>query len=118
MFTTDLTLSQIKTLRAKERLETRKYNQDYNFFSTIPTLQEYFDVVKAADRVVGVVPETKHPTWFSQQDLPCLQDRNISSILLDVRPLLLCGCLHAGSSFTVAHLLDASNWLDASLGMR
>lgn len=61
IFTTDLTLAQIKTLRAKERLPSR--DQDYNFLYEVPTLQEYLDVIKNATllhgRVVGAVPETK-----------------------------------------------------------
>lgn len=60
IFTTDLTLRQIKTLRAKERIATRVNNSDYNYFYEIPTLQEYIDIVKSADHVVGVVPETKY----------------------------------------------------------
>lgn len=85
IFTVDLTLSQLKTLRAKERIATRTVNAEYNYFYQIPTLQEYLDIIKAADHSVGAIPEIKHGTWFGRQNLPCLQGKNISSILLQVR---------------------------------
>jgi glycerophosphoryl diester phosphodiesterase len=35
----------------------------------VPTLEEYLDIVLAADRVVGIYPETKHPTWHNSLDI-------------------------------------------------
>jgi glycerophosphoryl diester phosphodiesterase len=71
-FTEDFTLAEIKTLRAKERLPFR--NQSYNGKFEIPTLQEVIDLVKKKSaerrRIIGIYPETKHPTYFQSIGLP------------------------------------------------
>jgi glycerophosphoryl diester phosphodiesterase len=65
-FSEDFTLAQLKTLRAKERLAFR--NQDNNGKFPIPTLAEIIALAQAEGkrrgRVVGLYPETKHPTYF------------------------------------------------------
>jgi len=65
-FTEDFTLAEIKTLRAKERLASR--NQGWNGYYDIPTLQEVIDLAKRRSRetgrVIGIYPETKHPSYF------------------------------------------------------
>jgi glycerophosphoryl diester phosphodiesterase len=65
-FTEDFTLAEIKTLRAKERLPFR--NQGWNGLFEIPTFQEVIDLAKRRSRetgrVIGIYPETKHPTCF------------------------------------------------------
>lgn len=65
-FTEDFSLAELKTLRAKERLEFRDHSHDGKF--QIPTLQEVIDLAKkqsaAKGRVIGIYPETKHPTYF------------------------------------------------------
>jgi glycerophosphoryl diester phosphodiesterase len=65
-FTEDFTLAEIKTLRAKERLPFR--NQGWNGLFEIPTFQEVIDLAKRRSRetgrVIGIYPETKHPTYF------------------------------------------------------
>ena len=65
-FTEDFTLAEIKTLRAKERLPFRNHAFDAQL--EIPTLQEVIDLVKQKSaetgRVIGIYPETKHPTYF------------------------------------------------------
>jgi glycerophosphoryl diester phosphodiesterase len=61
-FTEDLTLEELRTLRARERLpELRGTAYDGRF--AIPTLDEV--VALAARAGVGVYPETKHPTYFA-----------------------------------------------------
>ena len=62
-FTEDLTLAQLKTPRAKERLPALRPNNTvfYGLYQ-VPTLQEVIDLAKA--RGVGIYPETKHPTYF------------------------------------------------------
>jgi glycerophosphoryl diester phosphodiesterase len=59
-------LQEIKTLRAKERLATR--NQAYNGQYSIPAFAEILDLVKTRSenlhKVIGVYPETKHPSYF------------------------------------------------------
>jgi glycerophosphoryl diester phosphodiesterase len=65
-FTEDFTLAEIKTLRAKERLAFR--NQGWNGVFEVPTFQEVIDLAKRKSaekgRVIGIYPETKHPSYF------------------------------------------------------
>lgn len=65
-FTEDFTLAEIKTLKAKERLAFR--DQSHNGKYEVPTLQEIIDLAKRKTaekgRVIGIYPETKHPTYF------------------------------------------------------
>jgi glycerophosphoryl diester phosphodiesterase len=65
-FTEDFTLAEIKTLRAIERLPFR--NHGWNGVYEIPTFQEVIDLAKRRSqengRVVGIYPETKHPSYF------------------------------------------------------
>lgn len=67
-FIEDFTLSEMKTLKAKERLAFRDHSNDGKF--EIPTFKEILDLVKKQKRVVGVFPETKHPTYFKSIGLP------------------------------------------------
>ena len=61
-FTEDLTLAELRTLRARERLpELRGTAFDGRF--GIPTLEEV--IALAARAGVGVYPETKHPSYFA-----------------------------------------------------
>ncbi len=74
-FTEDFTLSELKTLRAVERLpQVRQRNILFNGRHEIPTFQELLDLrARLSDelrRRVGVCPETKHPTFFQQVGLP------------------------------------------------
>lgn len=65
-FTEDFTLAELKTLRAKERLEFRDHSHDGKY--EVPTFQEVIDLAKmqslAKGRTIGIYPETKHPTYF------------------------------------------------------
>jgi glycerophosphoryl diester phosphodiesterase len=65
-FTEDFTLAELKTLRAKERLSFRSHSYDGQF--EVPTFDEVLTLADTAGkrrgRVVGVYPETKHPTYF------------------------------------------------------
>jgi glycerophosphoryl diester phosphodiesterase len=70
-FTEDFTLAELKTLFARERLPAlRSTSFDGRF--RVPTLQEVIDLVKEHNatagkdrsRLVGIYPETKHPTYF------------------------------------------------------
>jgi len=65
-FSEDFTLAEIKTLRAKERLFFR--NQGWNGVYEIATFQEVIDLAKRKSqeqgRVIGIYPETKHPSYF------------------------------------------------------
>jgi glycerophosphoryl diester phosphodiesterase len=62
-FTEDLTLAELRTLRAVERLpDLRPTNTAFNGRYRIPTFQEVIDLAKRHQ--VGIYPETKHPTYF------------------------------------------------------
>ena len=68
-FTEDFTLAELKTLRATERLPAvRPENTRYDGQFEIPTFAEVLTLrerlSKELHRVIGVYPETKHPTYF------------------------------------------------------
>ncbi|MFP5286046.1 MAG: glycerophosphodiester phosphodiesterase family protein, partial [Thermoanaerobaculia bacterium] len=65
-FAEDFTLAEIKTLRARERLEFR--DRSFNGRFEIPTFQEILDLARR--RNVGVYPETKFPSYFRSIGLP------------------------------------------------
>jgi len=76
-FTEDFTLSEIKTLRARERLaELRPQNRQFDGRFTVPTFDEILQLVLRANsqtgrsRPIGVYPETKHPAHFAAIGLP------------------------------------------------
>ena len=65
-FSEDFTLAEIKTLRARERLEFRSHGWDGQF--EVPTFDEVIQLAQQLGaelgRPIGVYPETKHPTYF------------------------------------------------------
>lgn len=68
-FTEDFTLVELKTLRAIERIpEVRPDNTAFDGLFQIPTLQEVIDLARSSrtcdGNVVGIYPETKHPSYF------------------------------------------------------
>ena len=74
-FTEDFTLAELRTLRAKERLpQVRVTNTAFDGQFQVPTFQEVIDLAraegKARGRVIGVYPETKHPSYFASIGLP------------------------------------------------
>ncbi len=75
-FASDFSLAEIKTLFAKQPVADRDQTQNGKF--RIPTLEEIIDLVKTegtrAKRVVGIYPETKHPTFHNSLNLS-LEDR-------------------------------------------
>ena len=73
-FTHDFTLAELKTLRAVERLPAvRQHNTMYNGLFEVPTFQEMLDLrvrlSRELGRDIGVIPETKHPTYFKRLGL-------------------------------------------------
>jgi glycerophosphoryl diester phosphodiesterase len=73
-FTEDFTLAELKTLRAKERIpEIRPQNSSFDGLFEIPTFQEVIDLAKRKSlemgRMIGIYPETKHPSYFKSIDL-------------------------------------------------
>jgi glycerophosphoryl diester phosphodiesterase len=75
-FASDFTLAEIKQLRA---VQPRAYRpQEYNGKYQIPTFEEIIQLVKDKStekgRVIGIYPETKHPTYHADLGLP-LEDK-------------------------------------------
>jgi glycerophosphoryl diester phosphodiesterase len=71
-FSEDLTLAEVKTLRARERIpQIRPDNTQFDDQYEIPTLAEIIDLVKQVEadtgRQIGIYPETKHPTFFASE---------------------------------------------------
>jgi glycerophosphoryl diester phosphodiesterase len=81
-FTEDFTLEEIKTLRARERIpQLRPGNARFDGQFEIPTFEEILSVARAMDAqrraassarglpappLIGVYPETKHPSHFAR----------------------------------------------------
>ena len=63
-FAEDFTWSEIKTLRAKERLPERDHSHDFQY--PILSFADVLDIAKKANRPVGVCPEMKHPGYFKR----------------------------------------------------
>ena len=80
-FASDFTLAEIKTLRAKQPAGERP--QAFNGKFEIPTFDEVIELAKrkgkAVGRVVGVYPETKHPTYHQALGLP-LERRLVNAL--------------------------------------
>ena len=78
-FAEDFTLAELKTLRAVERLGFR--DQSYNGQFEVPTLDEIIALVKQTEKEtgkkIGIYPETKHPTYFTEKGY------NTSQLLVD-----------------------------------
>jgi glycerophosphoryl diester phosphodiesterase len=74
-FTEDFTLAELKTLRARERLpQLRAANMAYDGQFAVPTFDEVLALARDESakrgRVIGVYPETKHPSYFAAIGLP------------------------------------------------
>ncbi len=71
-FTEDFTLAELRTLRARERLPQLRSTQ-YDGQFGIATLEEIIDLVASESarrgRLIGLVPEIKHPTHFARLKL-------------------------------------------------
>lgn len=83
-FVEDFTLAELKTLRAVERLpRVRPQNTAYDGMFQILTWDEIIDFTAAhaatTGRVIGLVPELKHSTYFKSIGLP-LEDRFLATI--------------------------------------
>ncbi|MDO5102855.1 MAG: glycerophosphodiester phosphodiesterase [Lautropia sp.] len=80
-FASDFTLAEIKTLRAIQPLAER--DQSHNGRYQIPTLEEVIELAKtegqAKNRVIGIYPETKHPTYHQNLKLP-LEDKLLAAL--------------------------------------
>ena len=104
-FTEDFTLAELKSLRAKERLGAlRPESQSFDGRFQLVTLEEIADFVAAEaaarGRVIGLIPEIKHGTYFARIGLPSEQrllDAMAASAYLRSAPIII-------QSFEVANL--------------
>jgi glycerophosphoryl diester phosphodiesterase len=74
-FSEDFTLTELRTLRARERLpEIRAANAAFDGQFEVPTFDEIIEFVAAQSkvhkRVIGIYPEIKHSTYFRGIGLP------------------------------------------------
>jgi glycerophosphoryl diester phosphodiesterase len=85
-FTEDFTLAELKTLRAKERIpQQRPANTRFDGMFEVPTFEEVLALVQSVNeqrrkaahgrdrqhvKLLGIYPETKHPTYFQGIGLP------------------------------------------------
>ena len=80
-FASDFTLAEIKTLRAIQAFSERP--QQFNGKFEIPTLEEVIDLAKRKskekNRIIGIYPETKHPTYHRLLGLP-LEPRLVETL--------------------------------------
>lgn len=80
-FAEDFTLKEIKMLRAVQSRDFR--SQDFDGAFEIPTFKEVIELVQAVEaqtgQIVGIYPETKHPTFFNLQGLS-LEEKLISTL--------------------------------------
>ena len=74
-FAEDFTLAEIRTLRARERLDSRSRAFDGQY--DVPTFDEIVELARQLERElgrpIGVYPETKHPSYFASIGLPLEQ---------------------------------------------
>ncbi|MCA9492688.1 MAG: glycerophosphodiester phosphodiesterase [Myxococcales bacterium] len=80
-FSEDFTLEEIGRLRAKQPMASRSAAYDGTF--GIPTFDQILDLVEAYHRatgkLVGIEPETKHPTYFRELGLP-LEEKLVAAL--------------------------------------
>jgi glycerophosphoryl diester phosphodiesterase len=82
-FVSDFTFAELKTLRAVERLSVRTTSHAYDGQFQLLSLEEIIDFVAAEaaarGRIIGLVPELKHSTYFAGIGLP-LEDRFVATL--------------------------------------
>lgn len=74
-FSEDMTLAELRTLRARERLpDIRKSSALFDGFYPVPTFEEVIKLVRAKERemerAIGLYPEIKHAAYFKSIGLP------------------------------------------------
>lgn len=83
-FTEDFTLSELKQLKARERIpDIRPQNTQYNDQFLVPTIEEIIELAyqhyHKTGKIIGLYIETKHPTYFQDLNL-AMEDRLLSSL--------------------------------------
>ncbi|MBO3657181.1 glycerophosphodiester phosphodiesterase [Acinetobacter haemolyticus] len=113
-FTEDFTLQELQQLKARERIpQYRPANQQYNDLYTVPTLEQIIELTEAhykkTGKIIGLYIETKHPTFFQQQNL-AMEDTLLKTLAKyrytrDIAPVYL-------QSFEVGNLKYLKQQLD------
>jgi len=107
-FTEDFTLAELKTLRARERLPAvRRGSMTYDGRFEIPTFAQVLALrerlSRELHRVIGVYPETKHPTYFASIGLdletPLVQQVRDAALDTKLAPIFI-------QSFELTNLVD------------
>ena len=105
-FTEDFTLSELNQIKARERIPAlRPGNTSYNDQFNVPTLDQIIELAEkhyqTTGKVIGLYIETKHPTYFQQQQLsledPLLKTLAKYKYTRDIAPIYL-------QSFEVSNL--------------
>ncbi|MGN0936640.1 glycerophosphodiester phosphodiesterase family protein, partial [Acinetobacter amyesii] len=84
-FTEDFNLNELtENVKARERIaQYRPNNTQYNDQYSIPTLEQIIELAdahyKKTGKIVGLYIETKHPTFFQQQNL-AMEDRLLTTL--------------------------------------
>ena len=83
-FVSDFTFAELKTMRARERLpKVRPGSAAFDDHFQLVSLEEIIDFVAAESasrgRIVGLVPELKHSTWFASEGL-ALEERFVATL--------------------------------------
>ena len=82
IFTVDLTLEELKTIRVRQKCSFRDPN--FNDMYQIPTLEEHIQVAKSAGRTVGIYPELKNPKWVNSLDIIRQANTTFEDLLLGI----------------------------------
>lgn len=114
-FTEDLTLAELKTLRARERVPAlRPGNTAHDGQEAILTFQEVIEIARAGSartgRIIGVCPELKHPTWFASLGL-AMEDLFVAALeangLTGADAPILIQCFEVGTLQRLRARIDA-----------
>ena len=113
-FTEDFNLSELNQLKARERIpQIRPNNTQYNDLYNIPTLEQIIELVdnhyQKTGKIIGLYIETKHPSYFQQQNLalenPLLMSLAKHKYSRDIAPIYL-------QSFEISNLKEIRKQMD------
>lgn len=116
-FVEDFTLTELRTLRARERIpEIRGHNTRYDEHFGIPTFEEILELAAAMSdelgRTIGIYPETKSPSYFAGIGLalerPLVQALRGAGLDRPDAPVFV-------QSFEVSNLRALAGWLAVPL---
>ncbi|MFK0298809.1 glycerophosphodiester phosphodiesterase [Brevundimonas sp. NPDC090276] len=114
-FTEDFTLSELKTLRARERLPLlRPGSSSWDGQESILTFDEVVTLAREesarSGRIIGVAPELKHPSYFAEIGLP-MEDALVVALerhdLTGAEAPILIQCFEVGTLQWLKGRIDA-----------